>query len=175
MKKVVIIGAVLVALLSVAGYAWLGGFRSDRILEVYNQHRVVYGTPYQGKYGDLKLREIVVTTKQLLEDSVPAGKLIVVNYDSTATPEDINQLIGIISPNAPPNALQNLTQYTLPAGSYIRVQLYGHPVVRSIPEQVNQQVEKYAEQQQLTLGSEVIEHYFGSDSMWIEYPIRAKL
>lgn len=175
MKKVVISGAVLVVLLSVAGYAWLGGFKSDRVLEVYNQRRVVYGTPYQGKYGDLKLREIVVTTKQLLEDSVLVGKLVVVNYDSTAASEDINQLIGIISPNASPKALQNLMQDTLSVGSYLRVQLYGHPVVRSTPEQVNQQVEKYAEQQQYTLGSEVIEHYYGSDSMWIEYPIKAKL
>ncbi len=170
MKKIVIIGAILVILLSVAGYAWLGGFRSEKISKVSNQLRVVYGTTYQGKYGDLKLREIVVKTKQLLEDPARSGHLVVINYDSTAS-ENINQLIGVISPDASSEALQDLTQDTLSAGTYLRIQLYGHPVVRSIPEQVNQKLKAYAEQQQLTLGKEVIEHYFGSDSMWIEYPI----
>ncbi|MGB3586090.1 MAG: hypothetical protein WBA23_06100 [Tunicatimonas sp.] len=170
MKKIVIISAILVILLSVAGYAWLGGFKLEKISEVFSQLRVVYGTPYQGKYGDLKLREIVVKTKQLLEEPARSGQLVVINYDSTAS-ENINQLIGIISSDVLPETLQNLTQDTLPAGNYLKIQLYGHPVVRSIPEQVNQKVKKYAEQQQITLGKEVIEHYFGSDSMWIEYPI----
>ncbi|WKN40857.1 hypothetical protein [Tunicatimonas pelagia] len=174
MKKIVIGGAILVTLLSVAGYAWLGGFQTEKISEVSHPRQIVYGTTYQGKYGDLKLREIVVKTKQLLEDPTLSGRLVVVNYDSTAASEEINQLIGIITSDASSEALQNLTQDSLAEGSYLRVQLYGHPVVRSTPEQVDQKVKKYAEQRQLTLGEEVIEHYFESDSMWIEYSVEGK-
>ncbi|MEM9829087.1 MAG: hypothetical protein AAF944_00535 [Bacteroidota bacterium] len=171
MKKTVIISTILVILLAVGGYAWLDGFRSEQIHEITHDRRVVYGTPYQGKYGDLKLREIVVKTQQLLEENPSAGHLVVVNYDSSATSENINQLIGIIAPDSSSEILQGLSPDTLLSGNYIRVRMYGHPVVRPTPTQVAQQAREYAQQRQLRLGEEVIEHYFSGDSMWIEHPI----
>ncbi|MEO0330536.1 MAG: hypothetical protein AAF223_02475 [Bacteroidota bacterium] len=171
MKKTVTISAISVILIAIAVYAWLGGFQSEQINEITYDRRIVYGTRYEGKYGDLKLRETVVKTQQMIEDNSLQGHLIVVNYDSSATSENIDQFIGILSSDLSAEALQKLSQDTLPSGEYLKIQVYGQPVVWPTPAQVSQYAEKYAQQQQIDLGTGVIEHYFGSDSMWIEFPI----
>ena len=170
MRKTVIVGILLVISIAIAIYAWLGGFQPASITETVHAPRIVYGTHYQGKYGDLKLREIVVNTKKLLADQEQSW-MVVVNLDSLSASKEINQLIGVMSLDARPEVPDSLTTDTIPAGRYLRIGLHGHPVVRPTPGQNNQEAKKYAEQQQLMLGKEVIEHYFGTDSMWVEYSV----
>nr|WKN40151.1 hypothetical protein K4G66_15765 [Tunicatimonas sp. TK19036] len=173
-KKIVLWVLLPVVAIAVGVYFWLGGFQSIEIEEVQHQPRVIWGTPYQGKYGDLKLREIFVTTQQLLREGKVQGTLVVVNYDSLFNTQKVNQFIGVLP--VPPVEMANLPEKadTLIGGKYLRVHLYGQPAVRPTPEQTDQKVREYASQQGLMLGAKMVEHYFGADSMWVEYPISIK-
>lgn len=171
-KKVALWGLLVTAVVAVVGYGWLGGFQSARIAEITYSTRTVAGKAYQGAYGDLELRKIFVEAQKQIDKSGNGEAVIVVNYDSLTDTQEVNQLIGtLFSPTVSTDS-SNQTIDTLPAGTYVRVQVYGHPVVRPTPSQVNEKVRTYAANQQFVLGEEVIEHYFGADSMWIEYPIR---
>ena len=169
MKKIMVLTSLFVVAISIGVYVWLGGFRKVPIEEVQHPLRVVWGTPYLGKYGDLKLREIFVKTQQQLTEGNVKGTLVVLNYDSLFDTQAVDQLIGVIpEASAGPMPL-NRTVDTLAAGKYIRVHVSGRPAVWPTPPQIHQKVHDYATQRELKLGKKVVEHYFGQDSMWVEY------
>lgn len=172
-KRLVLGGAIVTVFLSIAIYAWLGGFQGEQIEKISYSSRTVVGTPYQGAYGDLALRKIFVTAQQQWEENKEWGTLVVVNYDSLADTNEINQLIGILTESASGLLRPEQIVDTLPAGNYLRVRLYGHPVVRSTPAQINEKVRRYTTDYQLTLLPPAIEHYFGTDSMWVEFRVEA--
>lgn len=171
-RSVAFWGLLATVVIAIAGYAWLGGFQSEKIREVKYGARTVVGKVYQGAYGDLELRKIFVEAQKQIDKSGNGEAVIVVNYDSLTDTQEVNQLIGTLSSPTVSIDSSNQTIDTLPASTYVRVQVYGHPVVRPTPSQVNEKVRTYAANQQFVLEEEVIEHYFGADSMWIEYPIR---
>ncbi|MGD1892345.1 MAG: hypothetical protein ACFB15_17370 [Cyclobacteriaceae bacterium] len=170
-RKIVLGGVVLTITVAVAVYVWLGGFRGEQIERVSHGARIVTGTSYQGAYGDLELRKIFVTTQRYLEENPGLGNLVVVNYDSLAVTKEVNQLIGVLKERTSGTFPFGQTVDTLPKGDYLRVRLYGHTVVRTTPTQVNEKVRSYAADYQLDLFPLVIEHYFSTDSMWVEFPI----
>jgi len=170
-KRLVVGGVFVTILFAIAVYAWLGGFRSEQVEKISYDIRTVAGTPYQGAYGDLALREIFVTTQERLQENKELGTLVVVNYDSLAETQEVDQLIGILAEHASAVPQSGQTVDTLPAGDYLRVRLYGHPVVRPTPAQVNEKARRYAVDYQLNLLPLAVEHYFGTDSMWVEFPV----
>ena len=170
MKKTVALVLLSVVVIAVAVYYWLGGFQTSLIEEVRQPVRVVWGTLYQGKYGDLELRKIFVNTRNQLAEGAVQGTLAVVNYDSLFDTQEVNQLIGVIL-KTPDSARLGETIDTLSAGTYIRVHIHGWSATWPTPAKIHQRVQDYAGQRELQLGEKVVEHYFGSDSMWVEYPV----
>jgi len=172
-KRLVLGGVIVTVLLAITIYAWLGGFQDEQIERVSHGVRTVVGTPYQGAYGDLALRKIFVTTQERLQENQELGALVVINYDSLADAKEINQLIGILTEPAFGMLQSGQTVDTLSAGDYLRLRLYGHPVVRPTPAQVQDKARRYAAEYQLNLLPLAIEYYFDADSIWVEFPIEA--
>ena len=140
LKKIFFYVLASVTLLALIGYYWLGGFNPVIIEAVNHPERVVIGQPYQGRYGDLKLREIFVKTNQAIQAGTWPAPLIVINRDTVMAEEkEINQLIGVLSTR--PDTLSSLHYQadTLPAGRYLRAVVQAQPVAMPKPEAVNEQ------------------------------------
>lgn len=162
-----------VVLLALIGYYWLGGF-NPVVIEIMNHsERVVIGQPYQGRYGDLKLREIFVKTNQAIQAGALPAPLVVINRDTIRTEENqVDQLIGVLSIRPDTLSSPHYQADTLPAGRYLRAIVQAQPVAMPKPEAVNEQIRRYARQHRWSPESTVIEFYVAYDTLWIEMPIR---
>ena len=173
LKKIFFYVLASVTLLALIGYYWLGGFNPVIIEVVNHPERVVIGQPYQGRYGDLKLREIFVKTNQAIQAGTWPAPLVVINRDTVMAEEkEINQLIGVLSTRPDTLSSPHYQADTLPVGRYLRAVVQAQPNAMPQPEAVNEQMRQYAQEHQWTLSNTIVEFYVAYDTLWIEMPIQ---
>ena len=135
--------------------------------------RLIVGKPYRGQYGDLDLRQTFVEARQLQEDGTLPGVLTVVNLDSaSADGQSVNQFIGITLTGALPAVPPGYQLDTIPAGQYARATLRANPLVMPQPHTINDRIDAYADNHQLTISGLPIEFYHPGDTLRIERAVR---
>ena len=173
LKKIFFYVLASVVVLALIVYYWLGGFNPVVIEVVNHPERTVIGQPYQGRYGDLKLREIFVKTNQAIQAGTWPAPLIVINRDTVMTEENqVDQLIGVLSDRPDTLSSSHYRAGTLPAGRYVRAVVQAQPNAMPQPEAVNEQMRQYAQQHQWSLVNTIVEFYVAYDTLWIEMPIQ---
>ncbi len=172
LQKILLFIVLPLSVLALLGYYYLGGFNPIVLEVVQTDARVVVGQSYRGTYGDLALRKIFVEAKQRQEDGTVPGVLTVINRDAASgSEEEVNQFIGIAL-SAPLDSLPpDYQRDTLAAGTYLRARVSAHPVAQPRPRTINEQLEAYATEHQLTVSGLPIERYRSSDTLWVEMMI----
>ena len=173
LKRIFFYVLAFVASLALIGYYWLGGFNPITIGVTNHPERVVVGQPYQGRYGDLKLREIFVKTNQAIQAGALPTPLVIINRDTVMAEENqVDQLIGVLSTRPDTLSSPHYQADTLPAGRYLRAVVQAQPVAMPKPEAVNEQIRQYARENEWSLENTIIEFYVAYDTLWIEMPIQ---
>lgn len=172
LQKILLFVVLPLSVLALLGYYFLGGLNPIEIEVVQAEARIVVGQSYQGTYGDLALRKIFVEAKQRQQSGAVPGMLTVINRDATSgSEEEVNQFIGIAL-TAPIDSLPpDYTRDTLAAGTYLRARVSANPVAQPRPHTINERLEAYAVEHQLTVSGLPIELYRASDTLWVEMAV----
>lgn len=173
-KKYVFYVVLLTGILTLLGYYYLGGFtgRTLDVVEV-NDYQLV-GKRYQGKLDSPVLEDIFYEVRNQAESGAPAGTLSIVVFKEPDTAKDsVDQFIGILLDQPAESSLpEGWESYTIEADRAVRITIRSHNLVMPKPNLIRDEIEEYAQAQQLSLREGVtIEKYLGERHLEIEVPL----
>jgi len=115
--KKLLIGIIVVALLGIAGYVWLGGFSNPEIKRITTSEIYVVGKPYHGSVKDDKFGRLFMEAGKLVEEKKIAGDPGNIFYNDPEKHKDsINAIVGIVVSDPKINLPEGYQLITIPAG-----------------------------------------------------------
>lgn len=172
MRRKYVITALLIFIILLSFYYYLGGFNRVEISLVTAEPYVIAGYAYEGRYDEDQLEDLFFKVREYTEQGLFPGTITVVNYDLLDENQDsIQQLIGIRLEGNPLSMPDSLTIDTIEAGRVVRAEIRAHPLVMPRPDKINQQIIDFARVQGLKLQDLTIERYVSQNSIVIDAPL----
>jgi hypothetical protein len=169
MQRKYLFTAIIILIILLGIYYYLGGFNEARISTVEDETYVVAGYRYDGPYNEDQLNELFFRIREYTESGQYPGVITVVNYGMPKTGRDsIRQLIGIRLEGDPLRIPDSLTVDTLSASRVLRAELVAHPLTMPRPDEIDALLRQHAEQEGLRLKDTLIEQYIARDTIWID-------
>lgn len=148
-----------IVLITVGGYAYLGGFKKPEIKEITTSEIFVVGKPYQGSVKSEEFGNLFRQADKLLEEKTLTGELGNIFYNDPEKQKDtINAFIGIVVTNP---------KTTLPAGYEIRTVPAGQKAIQGAvsahyllsPNKLYPAIFDFAKEKKLSLQEYYIERF----------------
>lgn len=154
-------------------YYYLGGLNNTLVSVIKTDNYVVAGYEYIGAYKEDELQDLFFQVSNLVDTGTLAGTVTVVNYQFQNMKRDsVHQLIGVQLTESPSDLPEGIKVDTIFARSAIRAIVQAHPLVMPHPEETQQLLLEYAQDQSLDINSMTLERYIGEDEIWVDLPVR---
>jgi effector-binding domain-containing protein len=171
-RKTLIFGLPILLVLLIF-YYYLGGFKDTQLSLVETDSYVVAGYEYIGLYKEEALQDLFFQVSDLVDSGKLAGTVTVVNYQFQDLKRDsVHQLIGVQLSELPSAMPEGMSVDTIPASCAVRAIIQAHPLVMPHPEETQQRIIDFAQDQSLELNSMVLERYIGQEKIWVDIPVR---
>lgn len=172
-KKYIIIVLLLTALISLAGYYYLGGFKERELslVEVENYHFV--GKHYIGTLENEALGNIFFEVQDKVQKGALEGVLTVVVLKEPVEEKDtVEQFVGVLTEVPVEKVPEGWERYTIGAKQAVRSTIRSHNMVLPKPNVIREELEAFAAEKDLKLQPNIsIEKYVGERHLEIEVPV----
>ena len=168
---------VVISLISVVGYLYLGGAQSVSVAIKKLDGYTIIGTEYTGRYKSKEIETLFYTTKQLLNSDSIEGKLVVINYPLAQDSIEkgfVKQFIGIAIEHYYDYDKRLKFNYTIrkiDCDSILQASITSHNLVMPHPEKVEKKIAGFAKKNNLSIANFTIEKYVSDSELVIEVPV----
>lgn len=174
-RKIVLLTAAVVLVVSAIIYARLGGFKQAEValVSVKDGYRLI-GKPYKGKFNHPSLNKLLDEVGMQWEAGEIPGVLTVVVLKEPGNGNDTTQqFIGILLPaKAPAEKLpQGYELLQIEASQAVRVSLEANSAVWPSPDKLRDKARAFAGEKGLRLAPNLLlEKYYGPNRLEVEIP-----
>ncbi len=163
---------VLLGIIGTSVYSLLGGFDEISILHGPGERKSIIGKYFKGYYAHPDIEEMWKDSKALLDNGEIAGFLAVVNYQNDSLSNDeVEQFIGVAIAGGMAEVPAGYEVLETDLTQRVFISLPMHPLVRPRPHKVEDMIQKYANENGLTLAKFTIELHYRDNSLTVEAPI----
>ena len=149
-------------------YFQLGGISNIEKNTVDVDNYLLIAMPFKGRYNSSELEEIFYSARAI------GDQIVIINYplpgDSTRD-GFISQLIGTRVSEVPTNIPIGFQPKTIEIAKVVQAKIDAHNLVMPKPNEIEEALRTYAEEQKLSLESYTIERYISNRELIIEIPI----
>lgn len=172
-KKYIITVLLLTALISLAGYYYLGGFKERELslVEIEDYHLV--GKLYRGTLENEALGNIFFDVQDKVQKGALEGVLTVVVLKEPVEEKDtVEQFIGVLTEEPVEEVPEGWERHTIEAEQAVRSTIRSHNMVTPKPNVIREELEAFAAEQDLNLQPGIsIEKYISERHLEIEVPV----
>lgn len=172
-KKYIITVLLLTAVISLAGYYYLGGFKERELslVEVGDYHLV--GKHYRGTLENEALGSIFFEVQEKVQMGVLDGVLTVVVLKEPVEERDtVEQFIGVLLEQPVEEVPDGWAEFTVAASQAVRSSIRSHNMVMPKPNIIREELEAFAQEKGLSLQPGIsIEKYVAERHLEIEVPV----
>ncbi|WP_017731306.1 hypothetical protein [Nafulsella turpanensis] len=172
-KKYIITVLLIAAVISLAGYIYLGGFKDRELalVEVNNYHLI--GKHYTGTLQNEALGDIFFEVQDKVQQDELEGVLTVVVLKEPVEEKDtVEQFIGVLTEQPVEELPEGWEHFTVEADQAVRSTIRSHNMVMAKPNVIREELEAFAKEQGLKLQPNIsIEKYIGERHLEIEVPV----
>ncbi|WP_375580050.1 hypothetical protein ABWH96_03000 [Marivirga tractuosa] len=169
MKKVLLV-IVLLIIISLISYAFLGGFKSIEKTVEDNPVIRIAGTEYAGKVGSDSLQMLFMESKDLVESEETATSIAIVYYgEADSKSGAVQNFIGVVIGDEPIYQIpDNWEIKTFKKNKSVKGCIEANVLAMPTPEDMLEELKLYAEEQSLATDSIFIEYYPGPNQLCVE-------
>lgn len=173
-KKYVFFVVLLTGIITLVGYYYLGGFKGRTLDVVEVDDYQLTGKRYYGRLDSPALEDIFYEVRSQAQSGRLEGTLVIVVFKEPENEKDsVDQFIGILLDQPAESGLpEGWESFTIEANRAVRNTIRSHNLVMPKPNVIRDEIEEYAQEQQLPLRKDVtIEKYLGERHLEIEVPV----
>ena len=173
-KKKIIIGAVAVIMLSLAGlYVYLGGLNTIdiSIQNVQGPYRIV-GVDFEGRPTDKRVREYFFDFRERIEKGELKGRLTMVYFrDAETKRNEVKLFMGVILDEIPAEIPDEFRIMGVEVSEVVEARLEVHNIVMPSPESIEERMIAFAQNAGYTHQPISIEIYSPDNSVRVHIPL----
>ena len=173
-KKYIITVLLITAVISLAGYIYLGGFKERELslIEVEDYHLV--GKHYRGNLENEVLGNIFFEVQNKVQQGELDGVLTVVVLKEPVEEKDtVEQFIGVLTQSPVAKIPKGWERFIVEADQAVRSTILSHNMVMPAPNVIRGELEEFASGKSLELQPAIsIEKYIGPRHLEVEVPVR---
>lgn len=169
MKKVVGF-IILIIVLSIISYAFLGGFKSIEKSVEQNPLIHIAGIEYKGKIGSDSLQQLFMESKDLVESEETATSIAIVYYGEADNKSGaVHNFVGVVVGDNPVYEMPDKWEIkTFKKNHSVKGCIEANVLAMPTPEDMLEELRIYAEEQSLATDSIFIEYYPGPNQLCVE-------
>lgn len=168
MRRYIILAVILMTMILSYFYFQLGGVSDIQKSVVNVDNYTLVAKSFKGKYNSNQLEDIFYAARAI------GDQLVIVNYplqgDSTEN-GFLHQLIGAQLIETPSNMPVGFNQKTIIISKVVRATIDAHNLVMPKPNEIEEALRIFAEEQNLKLVGYTIERYLSDRELVIEIPV----
>ncbi|OEK02037.1 hypothetical protein BFP97_11120 [Roseivirga sp. 4D4] len=166
--RITIIGVSAIIIIT-AVYFYLGGLNKvEYSIENVSDYNLV-GVAYRGKSDSSAIEEAFFKAKELIEDEIIDGTLVVIHYNDSTLAEDEQKLfIGIKLDQGLASIPQGYTRITIPTKRAVRASIEAHNVVMPSPKTIENNIREKAAEASIRLQDFTVEQYVSANEIIID-------
>lgn len=171
-RKLII--AILAVVFSILGFIYvkLGGLNEPTLEVADSPGYFITGRFYKGSYNDEAVENIFYEVRQLLKEGRLHGILTIVYYKDPMEAEgQVENFIGIATPEKTTMVPPGLEQRKIPPGKFLRATIEAHTAVMPVPGTIKEKLAALANDQGLEMGDISIEKYYSDYKLVVEVPV----
>jgi hypothetical protein len=177
-RILILIGVVIFGSIILGLYTFLGGFNDISIsTQTVSSPRVLVGLPYDGPVRSAHLDSIYQSVRQLYEQGKLKGELGALYKDISKEKRrkgEIEGLIGVWVKDSLQALPPGFTRRVVYSSQVVQASIQAHFLVSPSPDEVQEDMRKYAQSQGLQPESYVMEKYLSDNSIILEIPVNSK-
>jgi hypothetical protein len=161
---------VLIIVLSIISYAFLGGFKSIE-KSVENKPLIhIAGTEYKGKIGSDSLQILFMQSKDLVESEETATSIAIVYYgEADSKSGAVHNFVGVVVGDKPVYQMPaNWEIKTFKKNNSVKGCIEANVLAMPTPEDMLEELKSFAKEKNLETDSIFIEYYPGPNQLCVE-------
>jgi hypothetical protein len=156
-------------------YFILGGFKDVHISKVNTQPYILAGQYFEGKHNDAQIRDLFNQAKKHMESGALPGVITMIYHLSPEKEERglVQQWVGVLVNDTTYQLPANYVYHIIDANQAVRAVIEAHNIVMPSPHSINQQIEEFAQQNNLELAPLSVEKILADDLIEVDRPVNS--